>query len=246
MRGVLTYHSIDESGSPVSLEPAVFRRHVEWLASGRVRVVELATLLRLPPASDAVAVTFDDGFRNFVTRAWPLLRELELPVTLFVVTAHVGGFNDWGPPAERKRIPRLPLLDWRRLGKLAEEGVELGSHTVSHPDLSKLSPREVERELARSAERIEAETGHRPRCFAYPYGRAENAERSVRQTYRLACTTAHRELRADDPAHRVPRLEARYFDRRHLDGWGGAAFRGRLRIRAGLRSVRESVVGGRA
>lgn len=246
MRAVLTYHSLDETGSPVSLEPDVFREHADWLASGEVPVVDLPRLLDLPPDADGVAVTFDDGFRNFATRAWPLLRERGVPVTLFVVAGHAGGFNDWGSPAERRAVPRLPLLGWGDLGRLAEEGVELGSHTVHHPDLSEMDPGSVEEEISVSAERIRTETGRRPRCFAYPYGRwGEAAERSARRTYRVACTAEHREVGDDEPAHRVPRLEARYFRRRHLARWGRPGFRARIRARAGLRKVRRAVTGGR-
>lgn len=245
MRAVLTYHSLDASGSPISLDPEVFCGHVEWLASGRVPVVELAALPGLPPEADGVALTFDDGFRNFAGRAWPLLRDRGLPVTLFVVTGHVGGSNDWGAPAERERIPRLPLLGWDELGRLAEEGVEIGSHTVSHPDLGTLDPDAVEREVERSAEAIESKIGRRPRSFAYPYGRTESAARCVGEGYRLGWTIAHREVRVGDPLHSLPRLEARYFRRAHLEGWGGAGFRARLRMRAGLRLARRTVEGGR-
>lgn len=244
MRGVLTYHSLDRSGSPVSLQPERFREQVEWLAAGDVRVVGLADLLTLPAEADAVALTFDDGFRNFAERAWPLLRERSLPVTLFVVADHAGGRNDWGPSGEREAVPDLPLLGWDELGRLAEGGVELGAHTLGHPDLTGLDRPAVEREVAGSADRIEAETGRRPRCFAYPYGRAgEVAERCAREHYRVACVMGHREVRSGDPAHRVPRLEARYFRRRHLERWGDPVFTARLRARAGARSIRRALTG---
>lgn len=246
MRAVLTYHSLDRSGSPVSIEPDVFEEHVDWLASGQVEVTDLPQLLELPSGTDAVAVTFDDGFRNFATEAWPLLRERRLPVTLFVVSGHAGGVNDWGTREERRHVPELPLLDWRELGELADEGVALGSHTVTHPDLSQLEVEAVEEEVVGSADRIEAETGHRPRCFAYPYGRAGTAAgRCVREHYRVACTTAHRALGDGDPPHLVPRLEARYFSRRRLERWGRASFRGRVRARSGFRRIRRALTGGR-
>jgi hypothetical protein len=65
MRAVLTYHSIDESGSVVSVPEAAFRSHVEWLASGAVRVVPLEELLSMDDGVDAVAITFDDGPESF-------------------------------------------------------------------------------------------------------------------------------------------------------------------------------------
>ena len=84
MRAILTYHSVDESGSPISIAPAAFRRHVAWLAAHGPRVVSVDELLRLPPTAAAVALTFDDAFVNFADLAWPLLREHRLPATVFV------------------------------------------------------------------------------------------------------------------------------------------------------------------
>ena len=57
MKAILTYHSVDDSGSAVSVSPDTFRRHVRWLASWRVRVVTVPELLALPPASDASATS---------------------------------------------------------------------------------------------------------------------------------------------------------------------------------------------
>jgi len=65
MRAILTYHSIDESGSVISVSESVFRGHVTWLARSAVRVVSIDTLMHLPADANAVALTFDDGFVNF-------------------------------------------------------------------------------------------------------------------------------------------------------------------------------------
>ena len=96
MRAILTYHSIDDSGSPISVAPEEFRAHVRWLSSGLVRVVPLAELVTLPPEEEAVAITFDDAFQNFASVAAPLLYEHGLPATLFVVSGRVGRDNAWG------------------------------------------------------------------------------------------------------------------------------------------------------
>jgi len=169
MRAILTYHSIDSSGSPISVSPAAFRQQVEWLASGRVRVVSLEELLRTPQGEDAVALTFDDGFVNFGTEVAPLLKEYSLPATVFIVAGQVGRTNAWGGRAD-PRIPTLPLLGWERLALLGERGVRLGAHTMTHPQLTKLPSHALEDELAGAAELIREETGRRPDEFAYPYG----------------------------------------------------------------------------
>src|SRR5690606_21388666 len=95
MKAILTYHSVDPSASPISIDEAAFRAHVRWLASGRVRVVGLDELIALPPDTDAVSLTFDDAFENFATTAWPVLRDHGLPVTLFVVAGFAGRSNTW-------------------------------------------------------------------------------------------------------------------------------------------------------
>ena len=121
MRAILTYHSIDNSGSPVSVTPAAFRQHIEWLASGSTRVLSLGDIVHGSQSDDAVALTFDDGFENFSTEAWPLLRAHRFPATLFVVTGQVGRTNAW-QGREEPGIPTLPLLGWAALERLAGDG----------------------------------------------------------------------------------------------------------------------------
>lgn len=239
MRGILTYHSVDPSGSAISIDEAAFRRHVAWLASGRVRVTTLTELLERPAAEDAVALTFDDGFANFAAVAWPLLRERGVPVTVYIVSDRVGGTNAWGG-RDAPGIPTMPLLGWDALGSLVAEGVTLGAHSRTHPDLRRLGRTALEDEVAGSAERIAAETGQRPEAFAYPYGRVSGAAVAVAaRVYRLACTTEHRALTTREDPLRLPRLDCWYFRRGGLEAWGTAAFRARVRVRRGLRRLQE-------
>src|SRR5512138_3223815 len=128
MRAILTYHSIDESASPISISERVFRRQVQWLAGGGVQVVSLDTLLRLPVDADAVALTFDDGFVNVGDLAAPMLVEHDLPATVFVVSDAVGGTNRWAAGPD-PGVPELPLLGWDALARLSARGIDLGSHT---------------------------------------------------------------------------------------------------------------------
>ncbi len=120
MRAILTYHSIDPSGSPVSIDELVLRRHIAWLRSGRVQVVPLERITDVSPERDAVAITFDDGFSNFETVAWPLLRHQDFPVTLFVASERVGKDNAWGGAAA-PGIPTLALVGWDGLAKMVRE-----------------------------------------------------------------------------------------------------------------------------
>jgi peptidoglycan/xylan/chitin deacetylase (PgdA/CDA1 family) len=243
VRAILTYHSIDASGSPVSVDEGAFRRHVCWIAGGGVPVVTLEEIVRMPAdRGHALAVTFDDAFASFGTTAWPLLRDHGIPATLFVATGHVGGANDWGG-TDGVAIPRLPLLGWDALGRLAEEGVALGGHTRSHPDLRRLEGARLEDEVAGCAAEIEARTGRAPRSFAYPYGAWDDRVAAVvGRSFALACTTVMRPLAPGSDPLRLPRLDAYYFrDNRRLEGWGSAGFRRYVALRAAVRRVRGSL-----
>jgi peptidoglycan/xylan/chitin deacetylase (PgdA/CDA1 family) len=247
MRAVLTYHSIDGSQSPISILPASFASHVRWLASSRVRVLPLETLVAEARAGDdtqgdAVAITFDDGFENFAVHAAPLLEEHGLPATVFVVSGQAGRTNAWGGQ-DHPGIPTLPLLSWDALGRLAERGVEVGAHTRRHASLDTLDTDALADEIDGSALEIESRVGRRPRTVAYPYGVAPIAAvEQVRKRFALGVTTELRALDDGDDAARIPRLDAFYL--RHpegLSGWGTARFRAYLRLRAAVRSAREQV-----
>jgi peptidoglycan/xylan/chitin deacetylase (PgdA/CDA1 family) len=242
VKAILTYHSIDSSGSPISLDRETFLRHVRWLTSGAIAVVPLETLLRLPWDAKAVAVTFDDGFANFATEAAPALLEHGVPVTLFVVSDAVGGTNAWGGRVDRT-VPQLPLLGWTDLGRLVEAGVTLGAHTRTHARLATLHRTELEHQVVGCAERIRAESGCTPRTFAYPYGEAGAAAAAmVRATYTAGVTTELRALRSGDDWATLPRIDAYYLrDSRWLDVWGTPRLRRYVWLRRNLREARRYV-----
>lgn len=242
MRAILTYHSVDPSGSPVSLDPESFRDQMRWLAASDVEVVDVASLLEAPGETDAVALTFDDGYRNFLTEAWPVLRELDLPATLFVVAGRVGEDNRWQGSGDPD-VPELELLGWEELGRLAEEGVRLASHGMSHCRLPAAASDRVREELARSRTLIRERTGVDPAGFAYPYGAADTFSRQVAAAnYDWACTTEHAPLEGHVAAHALPRLDTYYFrGGRSLEAFGTRRFRWRVRLRRWLRRSRAGL-----
>jgi peptidoglycan/xylan/chitin deacetylase (PgdA/CDA1 family) len=242
MRAILTYHSIDRSGSPISISPDVFEQHVRWLASGRVRVVSIDELMMLSDGDDAVALTFDDGFENFATEAWPRLTAHGLTATLFVVSRHAGGFNDWGVD-RRITLPRLPLLGWEALARLAEEGVQLGAHSRTHPDLTRLHHTAAVDEIEGSADDIRQRTGRVAQAFAYPFGRVTPGIAALAGgCFRWAVTADLRWLGPTDAATGLPRLDAYYFRQpARLTAWGTWRFRTLVRGRAAGRRVQAAL-----
>lgn len=245
MRAILTYHSIDTSGSPISVDEQVFRGHVRFLASGRVRVVPLADIGAMPPEDDVVAVSFDDGFSNLAELAWPLLRDHGLPTTVFVVSGRVGTTNDWDATPDSS-VPPLPLLDWEGLARLADDGMTLGAHSRSHPHLERLPDAQRRDEIEGSAADIEARTGRRPRSFCYPYGTYDDGTvAEVARAYDQGCTTELRLLADGDEPHRLPRLDAYYYRRPgRLEAWGSPAFHRHLAARRLLRSAGQRLRSG--
>ena len=242
MRAILTYHSIDDSGSPISVSPHVFARHVQWLGSGAVRVTRLEHLLAVSDATDAVAITFDDGFRSVEEIAAPLLREHGLPATVFVVTDHVGGTNAWSGSSPAN-IPVLPLLDWNGLARLTNAGMSLGAHSRTHPDLTAVPLARAQDEIEGSLTALERRTGVRPSSFAYPYGRINDAVvRVAAAACECACTAELRPIEALDDRWRLPRLDAYYFqgDGR-LESWGRPRWHAYVKGRAVLRRVRQVI-----
>lgn len=239
MRAILTYHSVDESGSPISIAPAAFRRHVAWLAAHGPRVVSVDELLRLPAGAAGVALTFDDAFVNFADVAWPLLREHGMPATVYVPTGHVGGTNAWGRRSD-PGIPTLPLLGWDRLARLVEEGVELGSHTCTHPHLTRMDAVHVMAELEDSATRLRTLLACNPSGLAYPYGSYNAAVMAAAaKLYDHAVTVDLRPLGPDEDRFALPRIDMYYLrDRGMLEAWDTGRLRLYLKARAGVRRCR--------
>jgi peptidoglycan/xylan/chitin deacetylase (PgdA/CDA1 family) len=242
VKAILTYHSIDDSGSPISVSPEVFAGHVRCLAASRFDVVSLEELVQLPHYVNAVAITFDDGFSNFATHAWPLLQDHGFPVTMFVVSDHAGGFNSWQSP-RFPQAPQLPLMSWAELGRLAASGLTIGSHTRQHFDMRLLPDAQLLDELAGASLRIEKETGSPPSAFAYPYGAYnDRVVDAVRSAHRLACTTDLRFVRKNEDRVRLPRLDAYYFRRAGmLEGLGSGPFERHIWVRAGGRKLRRAL-----
>ena len=242
MRGILTYHSLDESGSAISLKPSAFRAHCDWLSRSRVAVLSLPELLETPPHIDAVALTFDDAFANISEVALPALSEHEWPATVFVVTGHVGATNAWGGK-DATGIPTLPLMDWDQLAGVAGAGLEVAAHTVHHPRLTEVDDALLEQELTDSKTRLLERLGTSSDVFAYPYGAVDDRVReAAAAVFSVAVTTDFDTLDdAPDPLL-LPRLDAFYFqDTTMLAAWGSPRFRRFIRWRRRLRALRRTL-----
>jgi peptidoglycan/xylan/chitin deacetylase (PgdA/CDA1 family) len=240
---ILTYHSLDDTGSVISTCPEVFRRQMEKLASSGIPVVPLTRILETP---GAVALTFDDAYCNFLEHGVPVLEQHRFPATVFVVSGRCGGLNEWSHPYAR--TPRLELMSWSELEQLGSSGITLGAHTVSHPNLARLPEEEATREMRDCRRQLEDRTGQVVETLAYPYGISTPAVRqAARREFRVACSTALRYLRPGDDPWNLPRIDAYYLRSRvwfnQLMKPGGRAY---ILARRWLRELRARLAQGSA
>lgn len=240
MRAILTYHSIDESRSPISVSRRDFLRQVEWLEGNGVAVVSIPELVALPDDANAVAFTFDDGITSVAEEAAPILADRQWPATVYVVADRLGQTNQWSHPGDA-RIPVFPLLDVGALDRLQRTGFEIGSHGSTHRSLVGGDALLLRDEVETAAERLDRIFSVRPRTFAYPYGLVDGpAAAAVARAHRYACTTQLSELRSISTPLRLPRLDAYYLRGPVLrTRWGGPSLRAYLAVRRTIRALRQ-------
>ena len=235
---ILTYHSLDDSGSVISTPPSLFARQMEFLASAGIPVVPLDELPRTP---GGVAITFDDGFANLLDHAVPILQTYRFPASIFVVSDYCGRRNNW-PSQPAGSVPDLPLLGWEDLAQLPPT-ISLGAHTVTHPDLSRLSADRCERELRDCRNEIEQRLGKPVRSLAYPYGASSPATRQLAARYfDVAVGTSLRFVPRKAEVFDLPRIDTYYlrgdFSIERLFTTPGALY---LRFRCALREARQAL-----
>lgn len=238
MRAVLTFHSIDDSGSMLSFAPARFAELIESLARSGVPVVAFDDLLRL---REGIAITFDDGMATLHRHALPVLHDHGFPAHLFLTTGAVGSDNMW--PSQPRAAPHFDMLDWRQVEDCAAQGLLVESHTATHPDLRTLDDARIVDECRVADEEIERRLGRRPRLFAYPYGFADERVRRVVAPLYAGCFSTRLDYLRDQAdlsdLSDLPRLDT-YFLRaptlfRHLLS---APVHSYIGLRAAIRRIR--------
>jgi len=178
---VLCYHAVSVTWEhDLSVRPADFERQLRSLVRRGFRGVSAGDLLGA--AGRRVHVTFDDAYKS-VANAVPILERIGLPATVFGCTHYADAGRPLDVPelaGEAAAHPaELATMDWGELRALADRGVEIGSHTVSHPHLPRLSDAEIEQELADSRGRLEDGLGRPCRLLAYPYGEHDERVRAA-------------------------------------------------------------------
>lgn len=164
---VLLYHSIDNTGSVISLSPREFKFQMRFLKGHGYHTISLDDYVdclnrQLEPPEKIFVITFDDGFKNNYTEALPVLRGCGFTCTIFVATDFVGKRCPWERDSS---IVGLPMLSWTEIREMRDLGIDFGSHGCSHAHLIQLSKKEISRELLLSKSIMDAEVDKPIRFF---------------------------------------------------------------------------------
>ncbi|MCS0604983.1 polysaccharide deacetylase family protein [Streptomyces sp. LP11] len=188
---IAMYHSVgDRSPDPyrITVTPERLDRQLRWLARRGLRGVSVAELLAARTRGegrDLVGLTFDDGYADFVDHALPVLARRGCTATLFVLPGRLGGDNAWDPLG-----PRKPLLTADGIRRARDAGMEIGSHGLTHVDLTRADDTRLTAEITESRALLEELTGGPVAGFCYPYGtvdrRAMDAVRDAGYGYGCA------------------------------------------------------------
>ncbi len=211
---ILLYHRVAPTGAPETsryrVTPNVFEAQVRYLAEGGYQSIGIeewrcAKDGRRPLPGRAVLFTFDDGYQDFATYAWPILQRYGFSATVFLVADRIGGTNAW----DAVYGERLPLLSWEEVRRLRDAGVTFGSHTATHHRLTGLSPADVVLEAARSRATIQRGLDRPVTSLAYPHGAEDSVVRHLvgacGYLYGFSCRPGRSRL--DDPLLALPRIE---------------------------------------
>jgi peptidoglycan/xylan/chitin deacetylase (PgdA/CDA1 family)/ubiquinone/menaquinone biosynthesis C-methylase UbiE len=211
---VLMYHRVADTGperlSPYRVAPRQFERQLSYLRRQGFQSISIHDAFQAlnaghqPPQGRLVVFTFDDAYRDFYECAWPLLKRYGFSATVFVPVSFVGGCAEWdqgyGEPAA--------LMSWDEIRTAQQEGVQFGSHSLTHRRVTEIEPHEIWHELSASRDVLEKELGVRPTAFSYPFGTVNDVAATAAQEsgYAHAVVGVGRTKPGDNP-YRLPRQE---------------------------------------
>lgn len=170
----LTYHTI-------TAQTREKFAHQMAMLKETVRVIASPTHQRFDRGCHYVVITFDDAFRSFAENALPVLKNLQLPVMLFVPTGYLGRKSTWFDYGTENPVGEdvVSVDELKQL--VSQHTIEIGSHTVNHPNLVEISDEESRAEFRDSRETLESLLGRKVNSISFPYGSYGEREMKLAQ-----------------------------------------------------------------
>ena len=186
---IICYHCVKDEGNP-NLRPAKiadFEKQMQYLSKvyNPISLDKMAQHIQdgtsLP--SKAIAITFDDGYRDNYENAYPILRKYNIPATFFLTTGFIGTGQIPRWDKEYYTDDKTLMLSWQQVREMSGNGITFGSHTLTHPFLTRISRKQAQKEIRLSKEIIEQKTGMPITTFSYPSG---NFDSDIKQIVKEA------------------------------------------------------------
>ena len=211
---ILTYHHTQVAppkGSPMRslwVTPEAFASQMRWLhrlGYQGLGMTSLMPYLTGEKSGKVVGITLDDGYLSNLQHALPVLKRYGFSATCYVVSGRMGQTNQWDAALG---LRQMPLMTSNDIQTWVQQGMEIGSHTVSHPDLTQLSLPAVRQEMLQSKHDLENTVQQTVTQFCYPYGQFLPAHEAlvVEVGFAAATTTCRGRANVHDRMTALPRV----------------------------------------
>ena len=198
------YHSISDDNCHLSVSPKNFDEQISYLFNLGYKSLKFNQINKTNEKS--IIITFDDGYKDNLIHALPILKKYNFTSTCFLVSDYIGEYNKWDK--NRSEFLKKELLNKQDISEWIKYGMAIGSHSKSHRSLSKLIENDLNDEISSSKNDIEHIIGYDIEAFSYPYGHLNKLSASkVKDIYKFAVTTIR--SRYDTNKHKtffIPRI----------------------------------------
>ena len=204
---ILLYHSISNDNSPMSLNINFFENQMKYLKNNGFETVDFNEIDPNLKSKKQIIITFDDGYKDILNNALPILKKYNFKATSFFVTNLIGQNNSWD--VKKKSYIKKEIMNPSDILQWISSGMHIGSHSHNHVDLTKISEEKLLYELEFSKKFLEDKFDNKNNIFCYPYGKVnENVHYHTKKFYSKAVTTnrSRYSLKRHN-THLIPRID---------------------------------------